>query len=66
MHKCPNGQTRPADAIGLAEMIGKIVDEHGGAISAAAQFGSMGDKKRAANTTPERRKEIVQRAAEKR
>ena len=71
MPKGPNGQKRPADAIGLAVMIGKIAtgeieDDADGAKSAAAQFGSLGGKKRAANTTPERRKEIAQKAAAKR
>ena len=71
MPKGPNGQKRPADAIGLAVMIGKIAtgeieDERDDAKSAAAQLGSLGGKKRAANMTPERRKEIAQKAAAKR
>ena len=69
--KGPNGQKRPADAIGLAVMIGKIAtgeieDDHDDAKSAAAQLGSLGGKKRAANMTPERRKEIAQKAAKQR
>lgn len=69
--KGPNGQKRPADAIGLAVMIGKIAtseieDEHGDAKSTAAKLGSLGGKKRAANMAPERRKEIARLAAEKR
>ena len=71
MPKGPNGEKRPADAIGLAVMIGKIAtgeieDERDDAKSAAAQLGSLGGKKRAANMTPERRKEIAQKAAKTR
>lgn len=71
MPKGPNGQKRPADAIGLAVLIGKIAtgeveDDRADAKSAAAQLGSLGGKKRAANMTPERRKEIAQKAAAKR
>ena len=69
--KGPQGQKRPADAIGLAVMIGKIAtgeieDDADATKSAAAQLGSLGGKKRAANMTPERRKEIAQKAAAKR
>ena len=71
MPKGPNGQKRPADSIGLAVLIGKIAtgeieDERDDAKSAAAQLGSLGGKKRAANMTPERRKEIAKLAADKR
>jgi len=71
MPKGPRGEKRPADAIGLAVLIGKIAtgeieDERDDAKSAAAQLGSLGGKKRAANMTPERRKEIAQKAAAKR
>ena len=71
MPKGPNGQKRPADAIGLAVLIGKIAtgeieDDRADAKSAAAQLGSLGGQKRAANMTPERRKEIAQKAAAKR
>ena len=71
MPKGPRGEKRPADAIGLAVMIGKIAtgeieDEHGATSSAAAQLGSLGGKKRAANMTPERRAEIAKAAAAKR
>jgi hypothetical protein len=69
--KGPHGEKRPADAIGLAVMIGKIAtgeieDERDDAKSAAAQLGSLGGKKRAANMTPERRAEIARAAAKKR
>ena len=70
MPKGPNGEKRPADAIGLAVMIGKIatgeIEDTRDASSAAAQLGSLGGKKRAANMTPERRREIAQAAAAKR
>ena len=47
MPKSPNGEERPADAIGLARMIGKIAtreieDERDGIASAAAQMGKLG------------------------
>ena len=71
MPKGPRGEKRPADAIGLAVMIGKIAtgeieDEREGVASAAAQLGSLGGKKRAENMTPERRSEIARKAAAKR
>ena len=71
MPKGPRGEKRPADAIGLAVMIGKIAtgeieDEVDATKSAAAQLGSLGGKKRAANMTPERRAEIAKTAALKR
>lgn len=69
--KGPRGENRPADAIGLAVMIGKIAtgeieDTTEVTKSAAAQLGSLGGKKRAANMTPERRAEIAKAAAAKR
>jgi acyl-CoA reductase-like NAD-dependent aldehyde dehydrogenase len=45
---------------------GEIEDEVDAAKSAAAQLGSLGGKKRAANMTPERRAEIARKAAAKR
>ena len=71
MPKGPRGEKRPADAIGLAVMIGKIAtgeieDTRDDVKSAAAQLGSLGGKKRAANMTPERRAEIAKAAAAKR
>jgi hypothetical protein len=71
MPKGPRGEKRPADAIGLAVMIGKIAtgeieDERDDLKSAAAQLGSKGGKKRAENMTPERRAEIAKAAAAKR
>ena len=71
MPKGPNGQKRPADAIGLAVMIGKIAtgeieDTADATKSAAAKLGSLGGKRRAENMTPERRVEIAKAAADKR
>ena len=72
MPKGPKGQKRPADAIGAAVLVAKIATgeeeeaEDKKASSAAAQLGSLGGKKRAANMTPERRSEIAKKAAEKR
>jgi hypothetical protein len=71
MPKGPRGEKRPADAIGLAVMVGKIAtgeigDEREELKSAAAELGSKGGKARAANMTPERRAEIAKAAAAKR
>ncbi|MBX9659312.1 MAG: hypothetical protein K2X00_12150 [Nitrospiraceae bacterium] len=71
MPKGPRGEKRPADAIGLAVMVGKIAtgeieDERDAASSAAAQLRSLGGKKRAETMTPERRAEIAKKAATKR
>ena len=71
MPKGPNGEKRPADAIGLAVMVGKIAtgeieDEREALSSAAAEMGRAGGKKRAENMTPERRAEIAKAAAKAR
>ena len=71
MPKGPRGEKRPADAIGLAVMIGKIAtgeseDDRDDVKSAAAALGSTGGKARAANMTAERRAEIARKAAAKR
>ncbi len=71
MPKGPNGEKRPADAIGLAVMIGKIAtgeieDERVSLSSAAAEMGRKGGKARAESMTPERRAEIARKAAVKR
>ena len=71
MPKGPNGEKRPADAIGLAVMIGKIAtgeieDERETLSSAAAEMGRKGGQKRAEGMTPERRSEIAKLAAAKR
>lgn len=71
MPKGPRGEKRPADAIGLAVMIGKIAtgeieDERDVLSSAAAEMGRKGGKARAENMTPERRAEIAKKAAKAR
>lgn len=69
----PKGQKRPADAIGRAVQIAKIatgeIDDEtpdDGKDTAAKALGAKGGKKRAANLSPERRKEIARKAAAKR
>ena len=71
MPKGPNGEKRPADAIGLAVHIGRIAtgeieDERESLSSAAAEMGRKGGQKRAETMTPERRAEIAKAAATKR
>lgn len=71
MPKGPNGEKRPADAVGLAVMIGRIAtgeieDTRDDVSSAAAQMGKLGGKARAAAMSPERRAEIAKAAAAKR
>ena len=71
MPKGPRGEKRPADAIGLAVMIGQIAtgeieDTRDPIKTAAAELGSRGGKKRAENMSPERRAEIATAAATKR
>ena len=72
MPKGPNGEKRPADAIGLAVMIGKIAtgeieDERDEKLSsAAAEMGRKGGQKRAEAMSAERRSEIAKQAATKR
>lgn len=69
----PKGQKRPTDVIGNAIKIAQIAtgeqeDEikDDGKDPAAKALGAKGGKKRAANLSPERRKEIAKKAAEKR
>ncbi|WP_298814008.1 hypothetical protein [uncultured Sphingomonas sp.] len=71
MPKGPRGEKRPADAIGLAVMVGKIAtgeidDERETLSSAAAELGRKGGQKRAEGMSPERRAEIAKAAAAKR
>ena len=73
MPKGPKGENRPADAIGLAVMVGKIatgeVDDEtpdDGEDSAAKAMGAKGGKARAAKLTAEQRSEIAKKAAAKR
>ena len=70
MPKGPRGEKRPADAVGAAIMVAKIatgeIEEAIEPSSAAASLGRLGGKARAAKMSPERRKEIAKKAAEKR
>ena len=66
----PKGQKRPADAIGLAVMVGRIamgeiedVAPDDGKDPAAKALGAKGGRARAASMSPERRAEIAARAA---
>ena len=72
MPKGPNGQKRPADAVGLAVLIGRIatgeVEDATDAPSTDhhSRGGKKGGAARAAKLTPERRSEIAKAAAAKR
>lgn len=73
MPKGPNGEKRPADAIGLAVTVARIatgeVDDtpvDDGKDPAAKALGKKGGAARAASMTPERRAEIAKAAAAKR
>ena len=68
MPKGPNGEKRPADAIGLAGHIGRIAtgeleDARASLSRAAAEMGRKGGQKRAESMSPERRAEIAKKAA---
>ena len=73
MPKGPNGEKRPADAIGLAVMVGRIatgevedVAPDDGKDKAAQALGAKGGKARASSMSPERRAGIAKAAAAKR
>ncbi len=72
MPKGPNGQKRPADAIGLAVMVGRIAtgEIKDTAVDSSKAYHSEGGKKggaaRAAALTPEQRSEIARKGAAKR
>jgi hypothetical protein len=73
MPKGPNGEKRPADAIGLAVAVARIatgeVDDtpvDDGKDPAAKALGKRGGAARAVSLTPERRAEIAKLAAAKR
>lgn len=71
MPKGPQGQKRPADAIGAAIMVGRIAtgeveDERDELTSAAAHLGSKGGKARARNLTGAERSAIARKAAKAR
>jgi len=71
MPRGPRGEKRPADVIGNAVKVMRIAtdeetEELEKAKSAGAELGSLGGKARAAQMTPERRREIAKNAAKKR
>ena len=73
MPRGPKGEKRPADAIGLAVMVGKIatgeiedITTEDGKNAAAVALGRMGGRARAAGLSAKKRKEIARKAAEKR
>lgn len=72
MPKGPQGQKRPADAIGLAVMVARIAtgEVEDTAADPAKAYHSEGGKKggaaRAAKLSPEERSEIARKAAAKR
>lgn len=72
MPKGPRGEKRPADAIGLAVMVGKIatgeVEDNPTPEDKAhhSRGGKKGGAARAAKLTPEERSEIAKKAAAKR
>lgn len=74
MPKGPKGERRPADVIGNAVKVMKILtgeepEDFGpetGKSKAAQELGRAGGKKRAESMTPERRAEIAKKAAGKR
>lgn len=71
MPKGPQGQKRPADAIGLAVMIGKIAtgeiaDDADPSKDHHREGGKKGGAARAAKLSPEERSEIARKAAAKR
>jgi hypothetical protein len=72
MPKGPNGQKRPADAIGLAVMVGRIAtgeieDAREPATKKTARpSGRKGGAARSAKLTPEQRSEIARVAADAR
>ena len=73
MPKGPAGQKRPADVIGNAVHVMRVLTGEAdddapddGKSKAAQELGRAGGKKRAENMTPERRSEIAKAAAAKR
>jgi hypothetical protein len=72
MPKGPQGQKRPADAIGLAVLVGKIATgevedtKRDAGTEANRKGGLKGGKARAAKLSPAKRKAIAKKAAAKR
>lgn len=68
MPKGPQGQKRPADAIGLAVLVGKIAtgeakDDADPTKDHHRRGGKAGGKSRASALPPEKRQEIARKAA---
>lgn len=61
----PNGQKRPADAVALAVMVGRIATGEAGEViePAKTNFGVSGGLARSERLTPTRRSEIATTAA---
>ena len=73
MPKGPNGEKRPADAVGLAVLVARIATGEetdplpdDGKDKAAQALGRKGGAARASSMSPERRAEITKAAAAKR
>lgn len=71
MPKGPRGEKRPADAVGLAVLVGKIAtgeveDTADESKAHHREGGKKGGAARAAALTPEERSEIARKAAAKR
>lgn len=66
MPKGPQGQKRPADAIGLAVLVGKIATGEAQDELAVGTGGASGGRARAAKLSAEERSEIARKAAAKR
>lgn len=66
MPKGPQGQKRPADAIGLAVLVGKIATGEIDDSTTQSQKGKVGGQARADSLDPARRKAIAVAAAKKR
>jgi hypothetical protein len=71
MPKGPNGEKRPADAVGLAVLIGKIatgevedVPADDGKDPAAKALGAKGGRARAAKLSPDEKSAIARNAAD--
>lgn len=68
MPKGPNGEKRPADAIGAAVMVAQIATGEIEDVKASGRVksGLAGAKARAESLTPEQRSEIARKAADSR
>ncbi len=71
MPRGPKGEKRPADVIGAAVMVAKIAtgeieDTQAAPDSSAAALGRKGGVSRAEKLSPEKRRQIAQKAAKSR